>query len=182
MTARLIFAGEEIAPGEMERRAARAAAGFDRAGIREGDVVALMFKNEPAFLEAMLACRLLGAYHCPVNWHFKAHEAGHILRDSGARALAIDPDLRAQIASGIPEGMAVIDSWPRWRDTHAPWTGPARTPRGNMPYTSGTTGRPKGVRREPATEAERAVALETFRVIMGLEPGMRAFKIGRAHV
>jgi len=175
MTARLAFGAEEIAPADMERRAARAAAGFERAGVREGEVVALMFRNEPAFLEAMLACRLLGAYHCPINWHFKAHEAGHILRDSGARALAIDPALRAQIAAGIPGGMPVIDAWADWRDAHAPWAGAARTPRGNMPYTSGTTGRPKGVRREPASEAERAIALETFRLIMGLEPGMRAF-------
>jgi len=175
MTARLVFGSAEVPPAEMERRAARAAAGLERLGVREGDVVALMFRNEPAFLEAMLACRLLGAYHCPINWHFKAHEAGHILRDSGARALAIDPELRAQIAAGIPQGMAVVDDWTVWRDAHAPWSGAPRNPRGNLPYTSGTTGRPKGVRREPATETQRGFALEVFRQILGLEPGMRAF-------
>ncbi len=175
MTARLVFGAEEIAPADMERRAARAAAGLECAGIGEGDVVALMFRNEPAFLEAMLACRLLGAYHCPINWHFKAHEAGHILRDSGARVLAIDPALRAQIADGIPQGMPVVHDWSAWRDRHSPWSGPARSPRGLMPYTSGTTGRAKGVRREPATEAQRALALEGFRTVFGVEPGMRAF-------
>jgi long-chain acyl-CoA synthetase len=175
MTARVVFGGEAIAPGEMERRAARAAAGFERLGVREGDVVALMFRNEPAFLEAMLACRLLGAYHCPINWHFKAQEAGHILRDSGARALVIDPELRAQIAADIPEGLPVVQDWSAWRDRHSPWAGPARNPRGLMPYTSGTTGRAKGVRREPATEAQRAIALEGFRTVFGVGPGMRAF-------
>src|SRR2546430_12979764 len=37
--------------------------------------VALMLYNTPPFIEAMLACRQLGAYSCPINWHLKADEA-----------------------------------------------------------------------------------------------------------
>ena len=112
MTATLAFGGEaggeEIAPAELERRAACAASGFERLGIGEGDVVALMLRNSPAFIEAMLACRLLGAYYCPINWHFKADEAGFILRDSGAKALAAHADLLPQIEAGLPSGFPIV--------------------------------------------------------------------------
>src|SRR5436190_17738429 len=47
-------------------------------------------------------------------------------------------------------------------------------PRGNMPYTSGTTGRPKGVRRQPASEAQRSLAQALYRTALGIEPGTRA--------
>ena len=178
MTSRLAFAGEETSPAELEERAARAASGFERLGIAEGDVVALMLRNSPAFIEAMLACRLLGAYYCPINWHFKADEAGFILRDSGARALVADAAFLPQIEAGLPSGLPVVTAepgWPEWRDAHPPWQGAPRTPRGNMPYTSGTTGRPKGVRRVPATDKERVLALAIYKTLLGLEPGMRAF-------
>jgi long-chain acyl-CoA synthetase len=174
MTARLLFNHQEISAAELARRAGCAAGGFDRLGIAEGDVVALMLRNEPACFEAMLACRQLGAYYCPINWHFKAGEAGFILRDSGARALVANPDLLSQVESGLPAGLPVIAEWAKWRDAQSPWSGARRNPRGNMPYTSGTTGRPKGVRRAAATEAQRALAMELYRTVLGVEPGMRA--------
>jgi long-chain acyl-CoA synthetase len=174
MTAALVFGSEEISAGELERRIACGASALEAAGIREGDVVALMLRNEPAYFEAMLACRLLGAYHCPINWHFKAEEAGFILRDSSAKVLVISPELQAQIQGGIPSGLRTISDWNAWRDRHPPWSGAARQPRGNMPYTSGTTGRPKGVLRKPATETERELAAELYRTVLGIEPGMRA--------
>src|SRR5205823_7842065 len=178
MTATLGFGGEAVAPAELERRAACAASGFERLGIGEGDVVALMLRNSPAFIEAMLACRLLGAYYCPINWHFKADEAGFILRDSGAKALALHAEFLPQIEAGLPKGLRIVTAepgWSEWRDAQAAWRGAPRTPRGNMPYTSGTTGRPKGVRRMAPTDKERALALELYRTLLGLEPGMRAF-------
>lgn len=170
MTGTLLFKDQEISALQLERRAACGAEGLDRLGIAEGDVVALMLYNEPGYLEAMLACRRLGAYHCPINWHYKADEAGYILRDSGAKVLVVNAALTPQIKTAIP----VIDDWANWRETQAPWPGTPRTPRGNMPYTSGTTGRPKGVRRAPATDEQRKLAMEIYRAALGIEPGMRA--------
>ncbi|MGE5641187.1 MAG: AMP-binding protein [Clostridia bacterium] len=177
MTASVVFGEEAIAPAELERRAACAAAGLEQAGVRKDDVVALMLRNEPAYLEAMLGARRLGAYHCPINWHYKAEEAGFILSDSGAKVLVVDADLLAQIDGGIPAGLQVISSeaWSSWRDAHAPWRGDPPPPRSSMPYTSGTTGRPKGVRRQPATDEQRRLATELYRTVLGLEAGMRAF-------
>jgi long-chain acyl-CoA synthetase len=177
MSAALAYGGSVIEPAELERRAASAASGLERLGIGEGDVVALMLHNSPAFIEAMLACRQLGAYSCPINWHFKADEAGFILRDSGAKALVVQAALLEQITAGVPSGLplvAVEPGWSAWRDAHQAWSGAPRTPRGNMPYTSGTTGRPKGVRRAPASEAQRALAATLYRQALGIEPGMRA--------
>lgn len=174
MTAALQAGDERIAPAEIERRAACGAAALARAGVREDDVVALLLHNGPAYLEAMLAARRLGAYHCPINWHYKADEAGFILRDSGAKVLISEPGLLAQIAGGVPPGLAVVDDWAGTRAAHAPWTGAPRPPRGNMPYTSGTTGRPMGVRRTPATDEQRRLAAELYRIALGVRPDMRA--------
>jgi len=175
MTARLLFGGRETAPEAFDEAARRAAGAFARAGVGEGDVVCILLHNGPAFLEAMFGARLLGAYSCPINWHYKAEEAGWILSDSGAKVLATDAALRAQIEGGIPRGVAVHTdhAWPG-----EPWTGEARKPRMAMPYTSGTTGRAKGVRRLPPPPAEAAAmdALyrEGFKHVHGIEPGMRA--------
>src|SRR3954465_318107 len=89
-------------------RAARGVGGLDALGIRPGDVLAIMLRNEPAFLESMLIARLAGCYSCPINWHYKADEAGYILRDSGAKGLVVHADLLAQIDGGVPPGCHVI--------------------------------------------------------------------------
>src|SRR5919201_4643690 len=177
MTAALAYGGNIVEGAELERRAARAASGLERLGIAEGEVVALMLYNTPAFIEAMLACRQLGAYSCPINWHYKSDEAGFILRDSGAKALVVQAALLEQIASGVPNGLALVTvepGWSAWRDAHRPWSGAARAPRGNMPYTSGTTGRPKGVRRAAPTDAQRALVASLYRQAIGIDAGMRS--------
>lgn len=201
MSATLVFDDVVIAPDEFERRAARAASGLAQLGVGEGDVVALMLRNEPVFLETMFACRRLGAFHCPINWHFKADEAGFLLADSGAKVLVIHAELLAGIEAVLPPGIALIVAvpsprtrrehcigdesvraaldrghaeWSSWRDAQSPWSGTPRQPRGNMPYTSGTTGRPKGVRRMPPSAREQQLALEVGRIGFGVEPGMRS--------
>jgi len=107
MHARIVFAATEIAwPAFGAVR--RAASGLERAGVGDGDVVCILLRNEPAYLEAIFAARWLGAYACPINWHYKADEAGWILRDSGARALVAAPELLAQVEGGVPQGVAFI--------------------------------------------------------------------------
>ena len=175
MSARLRFGEREVAADAFEEAARRAAAGFEQLGVGEGDVVCILLPNGIAFLEAMFGARLLGAYACPINWHYKADEAGWMLSDSGAKLLVTDAALRAQIEGGIPANVAVVTDH-SWR--HPPWCGEPRRPRMAMPYTSGTTGRAKGVRRisPPAAEAAAMEALlrEGFGYVHGLEPGMRA--------
>src|SRR5262249_38069830 len=152
-------------------RSAKAAGALAAAGINEGDTIALMMRNEPALIDAMLAARQLGAYFTPLNWHFKSEEAGYILQDSGAKALLVHADLLPQIAAGIPPAMRVFiarpdpyvsksypehapvrHGWDGAKDWHAlvedalPHHETGARPRGLVAYTAGTTGRPKGIR------------------------------------
>jgi long-chain acyl-CoA synthetase len=174
MTARVLFHETVIAPMAMEEAVRRGASGFERLGVRQGDVVCILLHNGPAFLEAQLAVRLLGAYWCPINWHYKADEAGWILRDSGAKVLVTDEALRAQAAAGIPSELAVVADWTRFAEGEAPWSGEPRSPGSLMPYTSGTTGRAKGVRRLPQTPEQLAKLQQGFAQVLGIEAGMRA--------
>jgi long-chain acyl-CoA synthetase len=174
MSARLVFGERDISAAQFDEAVQRAAAGLDALGVGEGDVACIMLKNEPAFLVAGLAARLAGVYSCPINWHYKAEEAGWILRDSGAKALFTNAELKAQIAEGIPPGVAVIERTEEWAAKHAPWRGQPRTPRMSMPYTSGTTGRAKGVRRYPLEPAQADRYRHCLATALGIEPGMRA--------
>lgn len=200
----LLFDHDRIGPDELRDRSLRAAAGLAAMGVREGDVVALMLRNEPAAIEAILAARHLGAYWCGLNWHFKAAETRWVLEDSQARVLVVHADLLPQIAGGIPDSVQLLVAQPALltvqmhglpddpaalaaalsRSTHPEWsiwlrqqppsTEPARRPRGLMPYTSGTTGRPKGVKRIPPAAADvaaRAADAERLgKVIFGVGP------------
>ena len=197
-----LIAGERRLDGEFVlERARRAIGGFERVGLREGDVIAIMLRNDVAFFEAMLAARLGGFYACPVNWHFKAEEAGHILRDSGAKALVAHADLLPGIEGAVPDGTHVIavepsaplrdafrimpeqcrvagvPEWESWLAASPAYAGPPRAPRTSMPYSSGTTGRPKGIRRGPLTPEHVALMAQVSRIAFGIEPGMRTASV-----
>ena len=177
-------------------RSATALAGL---GIGLRTVVALMLRNEPVMLELMMAARWLGAHWCPINWHFKTAEVRHMLSDSGARALIVHADLLPQIEGAVPDGLPVfvveahahtraaghIDDpmppaardLPRWTALRDAATGPVppqQAPGSQMVYTSGTTGLPKGIRREPPTPKQVADLMAVTRLALGVEPGMRA--------
>ena len=211
MTATLLHGTQTISPTQFESRIARVGGGLTALGVGANDVVAVMLRNEPAWLEIMLGSRPLGAYYVPMNWHFKADEAGYILRDCAAKVLFVGAELVAQIRDGIPEGMTVVvvppsaatvkdfridavetsahiassgmplrhdwHDWPSWLAAQPPHTGNPQPARGMMPYTSGTTGRPKGVRRVPFAPEEAAAAAQRAMLItstvLGIEPGMR---------
>ena len=93
----LLFEEREIAWPELDDAVSRAATRLERLGVREDDVVCIMLRNDPSFLVAAFAALRLGAYSCPINWHYKADEAGWILADSGAKVLVAHADLLPQI-------------------------------------------------------------------------------------
>lgn len=186
MPSTLVYLEREIPWAELEDAVLRAASLLARLGVGEDDVVCIMLRNDPAFLAAAFAAMRLGAYSCPINWHYKAEEAGWILADSGAKALVAHADLLPQIDGALPASVALAmvepQDWKGWLRDEPRWSGAPRRLRGNMPYTSGTTGRPKGVRRAPmpleGAERMAELAREARYKGFGIEPGMRGLLPG----
>src|SRR3954470_345751 len=108
MVARVIWSAGERDGAAITDRALRGVSALAALGVGQGDVVAVMLRNEIAFLEEMVIARQAGCYSCPINWHYKADEAGYILRDCGAKALIVHADLLHQIEGGLPQGVHVI--------------------------------------------------------------------------
>jgi acyl-CoA synthetase (AMP-forming)/AMP-acid ligase II len=159
----LIGPGEErVTYGELHARAMQVAGLLHEAGLRRGDAVALMLPNRREFLEVTWGCQLSGLYYTPVNTHLTFDEVSYIVDDCQARALFIDgsmaqlaADLRAR--DGRVEVWVVVgDAWQGWQSYAAALAGvtaQAEVSDGcEMLYSSGTTGRPKGIRRPLPTE------------------------------
>src|SRR3984957_565928 len=93
---------------EVEGRAARIAGGLARLGVRQGDSVCILMRNDIPFLEAAYGAMRLGAYAVPVNWHFKPEEVAYVLKDSGTRVLIGHADLLHPLRDAIPAGLTVL--------------------------------------------------------------------------
>jgi long-chain acyl-CoA synthetase len=196
LTAGLVSGARALSAAAFAERVARAASGFAALGVRQGDCVALLLRNDFAFLEASLAAVRLGAYAVPINWHFKADEVAYVLADCAAKALVAHADLLAPVADTVPAGVEVLavstpaeiaagygcapggvlpgaTEWDAWLAGHAPWQGAPLPQASSMIYTSGTTGRPKGVRRQPLTADLEARMADYRERVYGLAPGVR---------
>jgi long-chain acyl-CoA synthetase len=144
--------GDEVRTfAAFDERTTRLARGLERAGVGPGDRVAVMLPNGLEFFEAWAAATKLGAPVVLVNWHLTAGELGYILADSGARLLVAHRDLlescRAALAAASGCELLVVPD-----EYEAAIAGDGSGP--PLPiealdapifYTSGTTGRPKGV-------------------------------------
>ncbi len=155
-----VFEGRETTYGEMAHRSRALAAGLADRGVGRGDVVALLSYNCPEFLEAIFAANYLGAVAMPINWRLAAPEVRYILEHSRARALVCDEalvDLGTEATHGLepaPVRTCITgrapEGWIPFDGLHGREDGSARAAVGaddihRLMYTSGTTGRPKGV-------------------------------------
>ncbi|WP_113702547.1 AMP-binding protein [Nonomuraea lactucae] len=138
--------------GELVSRVNRASHGLVARGTGPGDAVVTVLKNGLDALTMMLATYQIGAYLVPVNWHFTAEEIAYIVSDCGAKAVVVQPGTAGEpgaerpetlTAGAVAETLTVADLVAGQPDG-AP---PHRRAGSMMLYTSGTTGRPKGVRR-----------------------------------
>jgi acyl-CoA synthetase (AMP-forming)/AMP-acid ligase II len=159
----LIVAHEKtLSYGELHARSQRVAALLHEAGLKRGDGIAMLLPNRPEFLEITWGCQLSGLYYTPVNTHLTFDEVSYIVEDCEARALFIDssfaqlggklrdcnPEMDVLVSVGGP-----ISGWRSYEDALAA-VGDAfpQSDGSEMLYSSGTTGRPKAVRRPLPSE------------------------------
>ncbi len=146
---------------ELAERSTRLLTGLLAAGLRPGDTLAVVAGNQSEYFEIMMACAHGGFVYVPVNWHWVADEIAYVLADADARAVFVDTrfidtasdairrarsvDLALHVSIGLgdpPSPFTDYEAIIATGSTRAPedqWLG------GPMFYTSGTTGRPKGV-------------------------------------
>jgi long-chain acyl-CoA synthetase len=178
--------GTTVTYGELARRVHQFARGLQKAGARRGDVIATLLRNRSECSEIFLAALNCGWYYVPINHHATADDVRYILENSESRFLVTESDFAHQAAAsceahGIPvaaryaisplEGFVGLGDLRSGQDASRPDSSTAGQV---MQYTSGTTGRPKGVRRplvdgKSADEAimEMSWLLSQF----GVQPG-----------
>ncbi|MCG5216246.1 AMP-binding protein [Streptosporangium soli] len=134
--------------GELLGRVNQASNGLLSLGCVPGDTVVTVLPNGADAITMMLATYQIGTYLVPVNWHYTAEEIGYILADCSARAVVTCEAYAHTVPeTAIPPGTARFAGIGDLLDGR-PTTAPAHRRAGSMMlYTSGTTGKPKGVRR-----------------------------------
>jgi carnitine-CoA ligase len=181
----LVFDQRSLSYGDLRERVGRAAALFERRGVRAGDRVGVMSTNHPSTVVALCALARIGAVMVPVNPDYKGAEAGYVFEHAQVSGVLCSPEalpvVRAAVAA-LPRapwlllnqpgdaGLPVFDD--ELRTLHDAAPPDAQTP--DAPcvfiYTSGTTGFPKGV-----MHAQRTLILagEGFVARMHLQPDDR---------
>ena len=134
--------------GELERRANQGAHAIRALGIQGGDTIAFWLPNDPAVFEVYWAGQRAGLYITPIATALTGAEASYILENSGSRLLIASPEIAALADLSVVPGVKVMTVG-EWHAACAqqpatPITDEA--PGFHMVYSSGTTGRPKGIR------------------------------------
>jgi long-chain acyl-CoA synthetase len=177
--------GREVTYGELGRAANRLVHGLRAAGVPPGGGVALVMPNSLEVLELYFAALQAGWYITPINHHLVGPEIAFIVEDSEAdvfvaherfaeacAAAVVDTSLPPEqcFAVGTVTGFRAFDELLEGE----PDTVPEDRAHGQaMHYTSGTTGRPKGVRRKltGASPDAAAVGSQYFLGMFGIAPG-----------
>ncbi|HEX2850628.1 MAG TPA: AMP-binding protein [Acidimicrobiales bacterium] len=151
--------GETVTYRELDERSTRLARLWRDAGLRRGDHVALLSENHPRYFEVYWAAVRSGLYITAVNRYLSPDEAAYIVDDSGARSLIASAgvgELAAEVAELVPRcdlRLAYggpVEGFESYEDALA---GVSAEPLDDQPvgslmlYSSGTTGRPKGIKR-----------------------------------
>ena len=152
-------------------------------GLEPGDAVAVLLPNSAPFLEVLLAVQQAGWQLVPINYHLVGPEIAYIIGDSGAKAFIAHETYAAEATRAAAEITLPADArfavgdlagFRPYDDLKAGQSAELPTDRkggGLMNYTSGTTGKPKGVRRpladiDPDVMAEMATFLH---MLFGIE-------------
>ncbi|MFJ8164454.1 acyl-CoA synthetase [Streptomyces sp. NPDC096136] len=174
--------GEEWTAGRLHADVNRLVHGLRAAGLERGDVFAVVLPNGVEFLTAYLAASQAGFYLVPVNHHLVGPEIAWIVSDSGAKVLIAHERFAgaataAADEAGLPgERRYAVGAVPGFRPYAELLDGRSAQPPADrtlgwvMNYTSGTTGRPRGIRRPLPGKLPEETYLGGFLGIFGIRP------------
>jgi len=182
---RMAGSGEAITYAELDRRSNQGAQLFRSLGLKTGDHIALLMENCLPFMEVCWAAQRSGLYYTAISRYLTAEEIAYIVRDCGAQVVITTPQCIGAIAPlvgdapGAPifyitdEAKPGFRSWDEARDAQ-PATPIADEAAGyDMLYSSGTTGRPKGIKR-PLSEPSILVPNPLLKLLCSTMCGMTA--------
>ncbi len=146
--------GETVSYGQLDQRSAQLARHWHQAGLRRGDHIAILLENHPRYFEIVWAALRSGLYYTPINRHLTTSELTYVVENCGARSV-VTSLARADQVAGLADSVEVplmmdgtVDGWAVYEDAldAQPPTPLDDQPCGHgMFYSSGTTGRPKGI-------------------------------------
>lgn len=157
--------GETLTHGELAARVDALAHWLVQSGLEAGDGIALLLENRLEVLTLARAARLVGLYYTCISTQLTPEEVAYIVRDSGSGLLIVSDRTVSSVgdaAANLPEGrcFTVDTATPEFpsldaavAQAGAPAPLPDRPLGRDLLYSSGTTGRPKGIRR-PLTPFE----------------------------
>lgn len=166
--------GQTVSYGELEAAANQGAHFLRQLGLMRGDVIALLMDNEAALFDLVWAAQRSGLYLTTISTKLSANDIAYIIQDSGAKILVASDRLAELASQALAQAPAVhgfcvdtpahhLKSWQA--AVRSLPTSPAshESAGTDMLYSSGTTGRPKGVKPLlPTGPVEDQVALETM--------------------
>jgi len=176
--------GTEVTAGDLAARANLVANGLRALGLDTGDTIAVVVPNGIEMMEIVLGAMQIGLYLTPINHHLVGPEIAYIVEDSEAKVLVGHERFAGALVaaadeSGLPEdrrfAIGAIGGWQPYEalTKEQPATRPDnRTAGAPMHYTSGTTGRPKGVKRPLAgiDPDEMGALYSMFLMLFGVQP------------
>ncbi len=169
--------GEAVTYRELNDRSNQCAQLLWAAGLRFGDHIAVLMDNNARYLEVCWAAQRMGLFYTCINWHFTADEAAYIVDDCDAQVLVVSDATRAVAAELValtPRVKIRLIVGGDLAEHERYETAIAAQPAEPVPdecegtpmlYSSGTTGRPKGIRyniaKEPMGQMPGNLALMT---------------------
>lgn len=146
----LTFADQTLSYADLDRRSSQVANALRASGLAPGDRVAILARNDSAFYELAFGCAKSATTLVPVNWRLAGREIADILGDAGATLIVAAAEFIPLLGANPTARVLTIESdYALWRDSASdsdPWAKVDCDATLALLYTSGTTGRPKGVK------------------------------------